>query len=220
MADSLSVNDLTHNYGERKIFEGAGISFTEGEITGIIGGNGSGKSTLFKILIGAVKADKVKINLNGQVVIDTTTLHNQIGYCTQEIFLPKTMLVRDLIFSYFDDGDIQNKIFYSPGIYHLEKKRVYQLSQGERRYVQILLVLNLDKRFLIFDEPFSMVAPLFRESLKEKLLDCKKDKAIIITDHYYQDVFDMADRIYTIYDHKFADGVEAQNLIDQNYLKR
>jgi ABC-type multidrug transport system ATPase subunit len=220
MLHSISVKSLSHSYGNNIIFEDTEIAFNTGKIIGLIAGNGTGKSTLFKILLGTLKPKNIDVYLDGQEISGSPNMYYNFGYHTQDIFLPKTMLVTDLISTYFDDGDEQNKIFYSPGVFEMENKRVYQLSEGERRYIQFLLVLNLKHKFLLLDEPFSMVAPLYRESIKEKLLSYKDQKGIIITDHYYQDVLDIADRIFTIDGKKIITGNNALDLINRKYIKK
>ena len=80
----------------------------------------------------------------------------------------------------------------APGVHHMEATRVGNLSLGEQRYLQFLLVINLNHPFVLLDEPFSMVEPMYREIIKEKIRELQRIKAFIITDHYYKDVLDIA----------------------------
>ena len=50
----------------------------------------------------------------------------------------------------------------------------------------------------MFDEPFSMVEPLYKDIIKEFLIDLKNEKGLIITDHYYNDVLEITDRNFII----------------------
>ena len=80
----------------------------------------------------------------------------------------------------------------APGVHHMEATRVGNLSLGEQRYLQFLLVIHLNHPFVLLDEPFSMVEPMYREIIKEKIRELQRIKAFIITDHYYKDVLDIA----------------------------
>jgi ABC-type lipopolysaccharide export system ATPase subunit len=89
---------------------------------------------------------------------------------------------------------------------------------GERRYFEILLISRLPHQFLLLDEPFSMVEPLYQNSIKELLLDLKKEKGIIITDHYYRNVFEVSDRKMMIKDGKAIEIENEIDLIENGYL--
>jgi ABC-type multidrug transport system ATPase subunit len=191
MRHQLSVNAITHCFGRKKVLEDISLECLTGEVVGLFGRNGCGKSTLLNILFGSTRP------LSGSVrVDDAPLLHNitgkQVGYSHQEIFLPLNITVRNLIPLYFPSGEDQNKIFYSPGIHAMETTRVGKLSLGEQRYLQFLLIVHLPHPFILLDEPFSMVEPVFREIIKEKIREQQAVKGFIITDHYYKDVLDIA----------------------------
>ena len=73
-------------------------------------------------------------------------------------------------------------------------KSVEQLSLGELKYFEVVLLSHLPHPFLMLDEPFSMLEPLHKEPLKEFLVALKHHKGMLITDHYYQDVLEIADQ--------------------------
>lgn len=73
-------------------------------------------------------------------------------------------------------------------------KSVEQLSLGELKYFEVVLLSHLPHPFLMLDEPFSMLEPLHKERLKEFLVALKQLKGMLITDHYYQDVLEIADQ--------------------------
>jgi ABC-type multidrug transport system ATPase subunit len=193
--NKLTVQHITKSFGSRQILSDIRFECRAGEIVGIFGRNGSGKSTLLKILFGIMQADSIELLINNQRVDMAKVIRNkQIAYLPQESFLPKDMKVREVIPLYFSDADTQNRIFYSPRIATLDKKRIRTLSHGELRYLEILLVSHLQHPFLLMDEPFSMIEPLYKDVIKELLISLKKRKGIILTDHYYSDVLQITDR--------------------------
>ena len=60
----LQVNNVSLQYGSKKLFEDVNIKFTSGNCYGIIGANGAGKSTFLKVLSGEIEPNK------GEVVMD------------------------------------------------------------------------------------------------------------------------------------------------------
>ena len=193
--NKLTVFDITKSFGTKSILTNIRFECQTGEIVGVFGRNGSGKSTLLKIVFGTIPAKSVKVSINGSTIdVSRIIASKQIGYLPQESFLPKDITVKEVIPLYFSDGEEQNTIFYAPRIASLEKKRISKLSHGELRYLEILLVSHLKHPFLLMDEPFSMIEPLYKDIIKELLLSLKEKKGIIITDHYYSDVLQITDR--------------------------
>ncbi len=112
----------------------------------------------------------------------------------------------------------QDKVFYTPGINDMLNKEVGILSIGQQRYLQLILLLNLNHHFLLLDEPFSMVEPLYRELIKEKLIEYKSSKGFIITDHYYLDVLEITDKINLIKDAQIIPIASIEELRMLEYL--
>ncbi|WP_294819981.1 ATP-binding cassette domain-containing protein [uncultured Flavobacterium sp.] len=191
---TLIAKNIKKAFGDRHILSGTTLRCNTSEILGIFGRNGCGKSSLLKILFGTMKADSLELSINGTLTAPAEIItQGIIAYLPQEPFLPKNLKVRDIIPLYYS-GDEQDKLFYSTGMEKLANTRAGNLSLGELRYFELLLVGHLSHLFLMLDEPFSMVEPLYKDLIKEFLLGLKLKKGIIITDHYYNDVFSVTDR--------------------------
>jgi ABC-type multidrug transport system ATPase subunit len=218
MEHVLQVISVTQNFGNRNILSQTGIECKTGEVIAIFGKNGTGKSTLFKILFGTLKPDHIEIYLDHHLCVKKSDFNTVIAYHPQEIMLPKSLKVKDLISIYIQNAEKQNKVYYSPGINDMQNLRVRNLSLGQLRYLQLLLVLNLDHHFILLDEPFSMVEPLYKNLIKEKLIEYKSHKGFLITDHYYLDVLEIADKINLMKDGKIIPISKAEDLITLEYL--
>ncbi len=77
-----------------------------------------------------------------------------------------------------------------------------KLSGGERRLVEIYVIIKTKSQFTILDEPFSHIMPLQIEKLGEILLTEKINKGFLITDHLYQQIIAICDNIYLLTDGK------------------
>jgi ABC-type multidrug transport system ATPase subunit len=216
----LEVMELNKAFGERQILNRISFSCRTGEIIGLFGRNGSGKSTLLKGIMGTLSMDSITIYINGENIQPAEIFPKKlIGFLPQESFLPKEMKVRDVIPLMFPKGEEQDKIFHSAGVAAFDSKRVGKLSLGQLKYLELLLLAQLPQPFLLLDEPLSMLEPMYIEKVKELLLSLKATKGLVITDHYYKDVLDLADRNLVLKAGS-AYGVEnEQDLRSHEYLK-
>lgn len=215
----LIVNKISKKFKETVVLSNTSLRIKTGEILGIFGRNGCGKSTLLKILFGVLPADYQEIIIDNEHFNPSSNIKSMtISYLPQDSFLPNNLTVRDVIPMYYKDGNDQNKIFYDPRIAKFERQRIGTLSLGERRYFEILLISRLPHKFVMLDEPFSMVEPLFQDSIKELLSELKKEKGIVITDHYYRNVLEVLDRKMIIKDGKAIEIENGIDLIENGYL--
>lgn len=189
------------------------------EIIGVFGRNGTGKSTLFRMIFGIEKKGSLDIKINHTFISREHIIPKKhIGLLPQQHFLPKGHLVKNIITLFFPSDDGQNKIFSSKRISSLENKKIGTLSEGELKYLELLLIGNLDHSFLILDEPFSMIEPLYRDVIHEFLLEVKKTKGIIISDHYYHDVLNLTDRNYLIKNQQLLVVQDIPDLVRNQYI--
>lgn len=220
MKSTLEIYEVRKSFKNKKILETVSFTLTKGEIVGVFGSNGSGKSTLLKILFGTLKADFLDLRINGLSVSQKNVIPNQhIGYLPQDSFLPKHLKVRDIIPMFYEDGDAQDLIFRAPFVEKIAARKAGLLSMGERRYLELLLVAHLPHPFLLLDEPFSMIGPLYKEAIIQFLLSLKAKKGILLTDHYYQDVLDIADRNFVLSNGVLSSAQTREDLKNKGYLR-
>ncbi len=89
----LSVEHLTHGFGDRAIFEDVSFRLLKGEHIGLFGANGEGKSTFMNIITGKLQPDEGRI---------TWAKHVRVGYLDQHTALQKGMSIREVLASAFD----------------------------------------------------------------------------------------------------------------------
>ena len=217
--DLLKVTDVNKSYGKKAILKNINLDCKVGEIIGIFGRNGTGKSTLLKLIFGTVKADSILIKINSEIISQKAIIPSKrIGYLPQDTFLPKERKVREIIPFFFPKGDDQDKVFYSPQVSSFEKIKIGKLSLGQLRYLELLIIGNLNHQFLMLDEPFSMIEPIYKDVIKSLLLKLKKSKGIILTDHYYNDVLEITDKNFVIKDAKKIEIKDKNDLVKYEYL--
>ncbi len=89
----LNVENLTHGFGDRAIFNNVSFRLLKGEHIGLIGANGEGKSTFMNIITGKLQPDEGKIEWAKNV---------RVGYLDQHTVLEKGMTIRDVLSSAFN----------------------------------------------------------------------------------------------------------------------
>ncbi|CAH8285635.1 ABC-type multidrug transport system ATPase subunit [Mariniflexile fucanivorans] len=217
--DLLNITNLNKSYGNKPILKNISLDCKTGDIIGIFGRNGTGKSTLLKLIFGTVKANSIIIKINSNIFSQKAIIPSKkIAYLPQDTFLPKELKVRSVIPLFFPNGDHQDKIFYSPKVSSFEKTKVGELSLGQLRYLELLIIGNLNHPFLMLDEPFSMIEPIYKDVIKELLLKLKESKGIILTDHYYHDVLEITNKNFVIREAEKIKIKDRDDLVKYEYL--
>src|SRR5665647_2685132 len=95
---SITVSNLTKNYGAQKAIDNISFNAANNEIVGFLGPNGAGKSTTMKIVTGYLQADSGKVLVNG-IDVNTNSLEakKQIGYLPEGNPLYYEMYVREYL---------------------------------------------------------------------------------------------------------------------------
>lgn len=88
----LNVENLSHGFGDRAIFNNVSFRLLKGEHIGLVGANGEGKSTFMHIVTGSLMPDEGKVEWNKNV---------RVGYLDQHSVLEKGMTIRDVLKSAF-----------------------------------------------------------------------------------------------------------------------
>jgi len=191
----LYLDSVSHRYGVKQVLSSVYITCKVGEVVGLLGRNGSGKSTLLQIIFGSLQPHFKYARLNGKV-FNKGYLTGKIGYLPQENFIPGHLKLEKLLnlFVHTYKDQIVSIDFIGN---HLQYT-MDSLSGGMRRLIECFLILYSDAAFVLLDEPFSQIAPLYIELIQHHIHLLKVKKGIIVTDHYYERVLEISDRIVLI----------------------
>lgn len=190
----LHVDSVRKEFRGRQVLNDVFLSCQPGEIVGLLGRNGSGKSTLLKIIFGSLSADNRFVSVDGKRLGSLYDNRNTIGYLPQDSFLPAHIKIKSIISCFcnpINAAALLEHDFVKPWL----DKKGPELSGGERRIIEVLLMINSDATYLMFDEPFNGIAPLHIDVLKELIKEGSENKGFIITDHDYRNVIDISSKI-------------------------
>ena len=195
----LQVDSVMKAFGIKQVLTDVYLTCSQGEILGLLGRNGSGKSTLLKIIFGSLTADQKFVKIGDTIVGGLYTNRNLVNYLPQNHFIPNHIKVDRVISLFCDPGNAQ-LIKDNELIIPMLGKKSNQLSGGELRLLEILLIVHSNARYILIDEPFNGIAPIFKEQIKQQIQEQSKTKGFIITDHDYRNILDIATRVILMYD--------------------
>lgn len=179
----LSLENITHSYTERKLFDEASFYLHEGEKVGIIVINGTGKSTLLKIMAGLEIPDE------GQVI---KAANMMIHYLPQNpIFNEEdTVLesVQNMIHHHANEDELvkAKAMMTRLGITDFEQK-TSELSGGQRKRLALVSVLITPCDILILDEPTNHLDSEMAEWLENQLRGFRGALVMVTHDRYFLD---------------------------------
>jgi len=195
----LHVDSVIKEFDSRQILTDIFVSCKKGEIIGLLGLNGSGKSTLMKIIFGSLQADRKFVKVEGKVIDSLFDSRQLIKYLPQDSFLPDHIFIKNIISLFCNQKNAQILLNHKL-IEPLVAKKSRQLSGGEKRLIEIFLIIYSDAKFILIDEPFNGVAPVYKEEIKGLLMEQSKFKGFIISDHDYMNILDIATRVVLMHD--------------------
>ena len=217
MPSLLEIDSVIKSFKSRQVLTDVYLSCKTGDIIGLLGRNGTGKSTLLKILFGTLPADNKFIRIDNKVNDKPYLSATEISYLPQDSFLPRHLSVIKSI-NLFLGKKKASSFLDDPVIENIKENKISQLSGGELRYFEIKLLLHLDTKFVLLDEPFNGISPIIIESIKEQIVASSKTKGIILTDHDYRNVLNVANRFCLIFDGGIKQLVDKEELVKWGYI--
>ena len=210
----LVARDLERYYGNWKVVDKVTIEVQRGEVVGLLGPNGAGKTTTFYLIVGLLRADSGRIEVDGRDVT-REPMHVRarigIGYLQQEPSIFRRLTVRENILAILETLKLGSKeraqrleqLLEELNIGHLADRKGYNLSGGERRRVEITRALVTQPGYLLLDEPFVGIDPIAVAEIQDIVSRLqKKGLGILITDHNVRETLSTTDRAYIMFEGK------------------
>lgn len=204
----LEATNLKKTYGPRTVVKNVSLHVSQGEIVGLLGPNGAGKTTTFYMIVGLVRADEGKIQLDEQDVT-AEPIHvralNGVGYLPQEASVFRDLTIEENIMAVLENRPLSRServsmmesLIQDFKLNHVRKSKGSALSGGERRRVEIARTLALEPKFVLLDEPFAGVDPLAVADIQQLIHGLKaRNIGVLITDHNVRETLGIVDRAY------------------------
>ncbi|MET3027325.1 ATP-binding cassette domain-containing protein [Flavobacterium sp. UW10123] len=213
----LEISGIQKSFNNRLLLSDIYLKLERGQIIGLFGRNGSGKSTLFKIIVGIIPVSDKSVFIDGISKNNLSVLLNEISYLCQNQIIPNNLSVFQAIRLAVDKQKV-NILYDDDFLKSLLKQKIRNLSFGELRYLQIKLILSNDSKFVLLDEPFSGLSPRMIEAVFQLIKENSREKGIIITDHNYRKVIEIATDLQLLKNGKLQIINNEAELVQEGYL--
>lgn len=220
----IEIKNLTKNYGKARGIIDVSFNVEAGEIFGFIGPNGAGKSTTIRTLLSLIYPTSGSATIFGKDCIKfAPEIAKEIGYLPSEVFYYDKMRVIDLLkySASFYKKDCSKRIIELAEIMDLDlKKRIDDLSYGNKKKVGIVQGLLHEPKLIILDEPTSGLDPLMQQKFFDLLLEeNKKGATILLSSHVLSEVQRLCTRVAIIKEGKIIKLETMSNLTENNYKR-
>jgi len=215
----VHITGMTKRFGSMAALDNVSMKVTAGSFHALLGENGAGKSTLVKCLVGFYSPDEGQIQVDGHER-EIRTPHDAhalgIGMVYQHFTLVPSMTVAENLVMSRNDVPAVVK-------WHAERARlaafmetvpfkvpldkpVSQLAAGEKQKVEILKQLYLERRFMILDEPTSVLTPTEADEVLGMVKDLTRagKVTVLMITHKFREVMAFADTVSVLRRGRYA----------------
>jgi ABC-type multidrug transport system ATPase subunit len=214
--NTLEFDSLYLEFGLHRVLSSIHMKCSTGKLVGLVGRNGSGKSCLMRIVQGSMKAESSSVRFNGKALVGDYFNQQIIGYLPQDNLLPSFVTFSQAIKLYqVDYAKILTQFSEAKNFINRKSSEV---SGGQRRFFEALLLIYSYHPFCIMDEPFSGLMPVHVEQLMLILQEEKRNKGFIITDHLHRSIRSISDDLYVLTNGKTHKISSEQQLLELGYL--
>ncbi|HEY2345650.1 MAG TPA: ABC transporter ATP-binding protein [Xanthomonadaceae bacterium] len=193
MSAVISARGLTKRYGAQFAVDNVSFDIPAGRIVGLIGPNGSGKTTTLKAALGLIPFDGELKVLGMDPRTQRDALMEQVCFIADVAILPRWLKVKDAIdfvagvHPKFDRAKAERYIAHTKLTPNMKVK---QMSKGMIVQLHLALVMAIDAKLLVLDEPTLGLDILYRKQFYQNLLEdyFDEEKTIIVTTHQVEEI--------------------------------
>jgi ABC-2 type transport system ATP-binding protein len=220
----IEVNHLTKYYGKSRGIVDVSFNVEEGEIFGFIGPNGAGKSTTIRLLLSLIYPTKGDAKVFGKDCIKFgPEIRQEVGYLPSEVFYYEGMKVLDLLkySASFYKKDCTKRLHELSDMMELDlKRRINDLSYGNKKKVGIVQGLLHQPKLIVLDEPTAGLDPLMQHKFFSLIREeNKRGATVFFSSHILGEVQRMCSRVAIIKEGSIIDLQDIKTLQKDNYKK-
>ncbi len=214
---------LTKRYGRKTVLRGVDFDIPAGRIYGLVGKNGAGKTTTLNALLGLIDCQGEIDVLGLDPFRQRARLMNDVAFISDVASLPRFLRVRELldlvgdIHPRFDRLEAERFLGDTDLQPHL---RIRTLSKGMLAQLHLSVVMAIDARLLVLDEPTLGLDITYRKRFYRRLLEdyMSADRTVLITTHQVDEIEFMLSDIMFMNDGRIILDVPVED-IGQHYVQ-
>jgi phospholipid/cholesterol/gamma-HCH transport system ATP-binding protein len=230
-SDKIAIQDLTKNFGSKKVLQGVDLQVKNGESVVILGGSGSGKSVLIKIIATLINPTSGSIKIDGDEVSNISAknrdkLMEKFGFLFQGGALFDSLSVWE---------NVAFRLLHHKKINKIEARKIAlqklnsvglssktadlfpsELSGGMQKRASLARAIASNPEIIFFDEPTTGLDPIMADVINDLIIANSKElgaTTITIT-HDMHSARKIADKIAMLYEGKIIWFGDVKNLDD------
>jgi ABC-type branched-subunit amino acid transport system ATPase component len=208
MTALLEVRDIKKSFGGLQALSGCSFAVEEGSVTGLIGPNGSGKTTMFNVITGYESADSGVVRFDGQEVTGMSP-GRACGLGLGRTFQLTRVFARLTLLENLKVGSrgvprSRRKELYSPkrclellgfvGLTRLANEQAGTLSYGQRKLVELAMVLAQEPKVVLLDEPAGGINPTLIAQIAARIRELnQRGVTFLVVEHNMEFVMGICD---------------------------
>lgn len=193
MTNYISAKGLSKSFGKFDALKDVDVSIEKGQIVGLIGSNGAGKTTMINAILGLSSFDGELEVLGFNPHTQRDQLMKEVCFISDVATLPKWIKVHEAV--QFVEG-VHSSFNREKALGFLKQtsipmdKKVGKLSKGMVVQLHLALIMSIDAKLLVLDEPTLGLDIMYRKTFYNQLLEdyFDEERTIIITTHQVDEI--------------------------------
>lgn len=221
----IKFEDVSFKYkNENRILNNLNFTIKEGEWISIVGKNAAGKSTILNLMAGIIKPTKGKIiidDIDTKSKKDFMELRKKIGIVFQnpdnQILFPRVYEDIEFALKNLNFEDRKERIEEALNFVNMkdfQDKNTYELSLGQKQRINIASVLALKPKYIVLDEPTTMIDSKEKENIYRCLQELKKQGyTIIFVTNNINEIL-LTDKVFILENQQIKHILNKKDIID------
>jgi phospholipid/cholesterol/gamma-HCH transport system ATP-binding protein len=217
----INLVDIHKSFGNNVVLNGLDLFIEVGKVTVIIGQSGSGKSVLLKHMIGLIRPDKGRVEIDGQDISgfnerQLNEIRKRFGMLFQEAALFDSMTVgQNVAFPLIEHSklpksairEIVSEKLAQVGLRGVEDKMPSELSGGMKKRAGLARAIALEPEIILFDEPTTGLDPIMADAIDQLIVDIQSrlNVTCVVISHDITGTFKIAHKIAMLYQGKIIE---------------
>jgi ABC-2 type transport system ATP-binding protein len=189
----IEARGLRKTYGSKVALDSVNLRVEDGRILGLIGPNGAGKSTALNAILGLIPYEGELTVLGRNPWTSRDQLMREVCFIADVAVLPRWLRVSqalDYVAGVHPRFDRKKAEYFLARTDIKPKNRVKELSKGMVTQLHLALVMAIDAKLLVLDEPTLGLDILYRKQFYDSLLNdyFDRNRSIIVTTHQVEEI--------------------------------
>ncbi|MBL4612245.1 MAG: ABC transporter ATP-binding protein [Emcibacter sp.] len=220
MTNIITAKNLSKSFGSFQALKNINLTIQKGQIVGIIGANGAGKTTLLNSILGLSSYDGDLDVLGYAPYIQRDEMMKEICFISDVATLPKWMKVSqaiDFVEGVHPSFNREKALAFLSGTSVPLDKKIRKLSKGMIVQVHLALIMAIDAKILVLDEPTLGLDILYRKKFYHQLLEdfFDEDRTILITTHQVDEIENILSQVIFIREGEIALSATMEDIGEQ-----